>query len=102
MQLTILVPDNVVVVDQRPLQIDLAPFYPLFEGLHAVLWDDATGHEEFTNLMPNVTITDIDKYQPIVAAWTEEANKIDAAAQSKQTFNPTFDMGRTINQILTS
>ena len=82
MQLTILVPDNVVVVDQRPLQIDLAPFYPLFEGLHAVLWDGATGHEEFTNLMPNVTITDIDKYQPIVAAWTEEANKIDAAAQS--------------------
>jgi len=52
--------------------------------------------------MPNVTITDIDKYQPIVAAWTEEANKIDAAAQSKQTFNPTFDMGRTINHILTS
>jgi len=101
MQLSIIPPDSTVVVDGRALQIDLAPFAPLFDGINAVQWKDTSGHEEFTNSMPNVVITDIDKYLPVVDVWTAEAARIDKAAESEATFDPEFDMGGTIKQILT-
>ena len=49
MQLTIVKPDNLVIVDKRPARINLTEFPGVPENLHALQWQDNAKHIEYTD-----------------------------------------------------
>ena len=67
MRLTIVIPDNAVIVDGVFQSLDLSAF-GLLGNLHAVQWDGEKGWEELAG-SPNVALKNIGKYQPIIDAW---------------------------------
>ncbi|WP_028145976.1 hypothetical protein [Bradyrhizobium japonicum] len=68
MRITIVVPDNVVIVDGVKHAVDCSQF----AGIHAVQWFDTVGDIEFvydpdTRTKPlNETIHSLDQFQPVL------------------------------------
>jgi len=71
MQLTIIVPDNSVIIDGEYKSIDLAPFQ--FGQLNAVHWMDTKGTEQFRNGVTREIIS-LERYQGVIAAFTQQPN----------------------------
>jgi len=67
MKLTIVVPDNAVIIDGIFQSLDLFAFN-LPANLRAVQWDGDTGWEEIAGF-PNAELKDIKKYHPVIDAW---------------------------------
>jgi hypothetical protein len=73
MRVSILVDDNVVVVDGQSQIIDCLPL--IKQNIHAVQWYDTEGEVEyrktnvFGNREPNLHITDFTPYQSYVDLW---------------------------------
>ena len=65
MRLTIVKDDNLVIIDQHPIQFDLTPLL-LPDNFHALQWYEDHGEEEFNDGTANQAITDISPYQPII------------------------------------
>jgi hypothetical protein len=94
MRVTIVVDDNIVLVDGKARTVDCSPLVK--DGTHAVQWHDVVGEVEFrtgidaeTKAMtrqPNQTITDFSPYQSYVEQWRIENAKQELieAAQQKQ------------------
>jgi len=73
MQVSIIVPDQMVIVDGRAISpIDMSGM----GAVRAVQWDGATGHEEL-NTGENKDIASISKYQFILDRWQAAADAID-------------------------
>jgi hypothetical protein len=69
MRLTIIVTDNIVVIDGQSETVDLTS---MSEGVRTVQWDEDAGHVEYYNLgehQPNEEIDNIDDYQWVIDAW---------------------------------
>jgi hypothetical protein len=71
MQLTIIADDGVVIVNGKPLPVDLSQ---LDASIHAVQWTGATGWVEFKpdengDRQLNAKFTDLAPYQQFVDAW---------------------------------
>lgn len=80
MRATIVVDDNIVLVDGKPQTVDCTPL--VAEGKHAVQWYDSFGEVEFRSdenpeatRKPNEKITDISPYQSYIDAWNVENQK---------------------------
>jgi hypothetical protein len=79
MRATIVVDDNVVLVDGVPQTVDCSPL--IEQNIHAVQWYDTWGEEEFRSdpetfgRAPNNRITDFSPYQPFVDLWHQAAEK---------------------------
>jgi hypothetical protein len=94
MHVTIVVEDNIVIVDGKWRKVDCSPLFK--DGIRAVQWHEALGEIEFRtefdaeNKMlarqPNETITKFSPYQSYVDQWKIENAKqelIDAAQQKE-------------------
>jgi hypothetical protein len=84
MTLTIINPDNLVIIDGRGLPIDCSLLMPN-SSIRVVQWDGAKGHIEYYNSIdkpykPNTPLTSINQFQPVIDAWNEKANEIDNAS----------------------
>jgi hypothetical protein len=98
MRATIVVDDNLMLIDGVPQQIDCSPL--ITQNIHAVQWYDTFGEEEFRSDPAtghrdlNNRITDFSPYQPYVDAWN--------AALAKSKINPALDtkLAKTAAQIL--
>lgn len=64
MRLTIIADDNLVIVDGRPLRVDLSFLHP---AIHAVQWYGEAGEVEFKTIdgarAPNEVIKDVTPFQ---------------------------------------
>jgi hypothetical protein len=72
MNVTIIAPDNTVLVNGKPHTVDCSGLASL--NVHAVQWSGTTGWVEYVvatdgTKPPNLTITDISPYQPYIDAW---------------------------------
>ncbi len=92
MRATIVVEDDIVVIDGKARTVDCSPL--IKDGTHAVQWYDVFGEVEFRNEFdaeakvmtrkPNETITDFSPYESYVEQWRIENAKqelIEAAQQ---------------------
>lgn len=94
MRVTVVPADRLILVDGEGLQFAFAA--P--EGLHALQWQDASGHLEFTDGRPNQALTAADyesHVAPFVQAWqaekarlAEEAEKEEAARLAEYNSEP--------------
>ena len=66
MRLTIIVPDSVVGIDGEFRELNLSA---LPANVHAVQWDGAKGHVEYSDGSPNTPLTSISTFDTIVSAW---------------------------------
>jgi hypothetical protein len=79
MRVTIIVDDNVVLVQGIPCMVDCSAL--VAQGIHAVQWYDTSGEIEYSadprtgQRQPNRGIGDISPFQPLIEAWTAEARK---------------------------
>ena len=60
MYLTIVKPDNLVLIDGQPQTLNLLDF-GVPENLHALQWQDSTGHIEYSN-QPNEDISQLPEW----------------------------------------
>lgn len=79
MRLSIIIPDNVVVIDGRAEAVDLKN---MPAGVRVVQWDGSVGHVEFYNsadtaYQPNIPLHSIDDYQWVIDAWNAAAAESD-------------------------
>jgi hypothetical protein len=93
MRATIVVDDNIVLVDGKARTVDCSPL--IKDGTHAVQWYDLFGEVEFRTEFdgdakvmtrkPNETITDFSPYETYVEEWRIENAKQELveAAQKK-------------------
>jgi hypothetical protein len=89
MDVTILVPEDTVIVDGRSLPIDCSS---VDQNIRVVRWyeDGDYGEVEFANepgkpFMRNGQLTgSLGEFRPILDAWQEQADKIDAVEQLKE------------------
>lgn len=65
MRVTIVRDDNLVIIDQRPIHFDLAPF-ALPAHLRALQWRGDQGEIEYDDGTLNEVIDDLTPYQPII------------------------------------
>jgi hypothetical protein len=69
MKVTIVVPDNIVLVNGKAHTIDCSAFV----AVHAVQWDGDAGEVEYADVegakIPNQLISDISPYQSLIDAW---------------------------------
>ncbi len=65
MHLTIVVPDQLVVIDGYPLEMELSNF-SLPDQLHALQWLDDQGEEEYNDTSFNKSIQSLENYQLII------------------------------------
>ncbi len=65
MHLTIVVSDQLVVIDGYPLEMELSNF-SLPDQLHALQWQDNQGEEEYSDSSLNKTIQSLIAYQAII------------------------------------
>lgn len=77
MQVTIIVDDELVLVEGQPNKVDLSSLDP---EIHAIQWDGSRGEIEYRtdetgNRKMNFCIVDFTPYQHIVDLWIEEAKK---------------------------
>ena len=70
MRLTIVKPDNLMIIDQEPVTIDLTAF-SLPEHFHALQWYGNRGELEFDDGSPNQPIDNITAYQPLIDRYAE-------------------------------
>ncbi len=70
MRLTIVKPDNLVIIDKEPVTVDLTAF-SLPDHLHALQWYGNHGEIEFDDGTPNQTIDNITAYQPVIDRYVE-------------------------------
>ncbi len=83
MRVTVVPADRLILVDGEGLQFAFAA--P--EGLHALQWQDASGHLEFTDGRPNQALTAADyesHVAPFVQAWQAEKARLDAEAEAAE------------------
>ena len=83
MRVTVVPADRLILVDGEGLQFAFAA--P--EGLHALQWQDASGHLEFTEGRPNQALTAADyesHVAPFVQAWQAEKARLDAEAEAAE------------------
>ena len=67
MRVSIVVPDNIVIVDGVARTVDMTGVEPF---LHAVQWHGTTGEAEYGKpLNSNVPLTDLSAYQFLVDRW---------------------------------
>jgi hypothetical protein len=99
MRATIVVDDNMVLVDGKAQRVDCSPL--IADNVHAVQWHDSVGEVEYRadpetgDRAPNQRITDFSPYQPYVDLWE--------AAAAKANINPALNgigTGKTTAQIL--
>ena len=99
MRVTIVVDDNMVLVDGQPGSVDCSPL--IKDHIHAVQWYDTFGEEEYRTdpatgeRAPNTRITDFSPYQPYVDLWKSQSS-------AKTNINPSLDtmLAKTTAQIL--
>lgn len=92
MRATIVVDDNVVLVDGIPMPVDCQPLVQ--DNIHAVQWYGDYGEVEFKSFFdktakqvarePNEFIEDFSAFQPYVDLWKEEKAKQEALAEEKK------------------
>ena len=83
MRVTVVPADRLILVDGEGLQFAFAA--P--EDLHALQWQDASGHLEFTDGRPNQALTAADyesHVAPFVQAWKAEKARLDAEAKAAE------------------
>jgi hypothetical protein len=90
MRATIIVVDNIVLLDGQPQTVDCSEL--ITDGVHAVQWYGAQGETEFAttfdnvsmtyNRKPNELFTDFTPYQKYIAAW--EVARLDAIAKQAE------------------
>jgi hypothetical protein len=98
MRATIVINDNIVLVDGKAQKVDCSPLVE--QNIHAVQWYDTFGEEEYRadpetgERQPNGKITDFSPYQPYVDLWQ--------AAAAKAAINPSLNSmkPKTTKQIL--
>jgi hypothetical protein len=79
MRVTIVVDDNKVLVEGQPETVDCSAL--IAPGIHAVQWYSTFGEIEYSTDLPtgdrrpNQKIIDISQFQPLIDAWTVEAQK---------------------------
>lgn len=79
MRITIVVDDNMVIVQGHGETVDCAALIP--QGIHAVQWFDCWGEIEYSTDLetserkPNARITDFSPFQFLADAWEIEAKK---------------------------
>ena len=86
MRVTIIVDDNVVLVQGHPNTVDCSAL--MTQNIHAVQWYDSWGEVEYAvdlasgNRPPNARISDFSPFQSFLDAWGNEANRpaVSAAA----------------------
>lgn len=86
MSVTIIQPENTVIVNGAGLRIDCSSLEPM---INVVQWDDELnlGHIEFVNTpgnpwLRNVNITNFDEYEIFRTAWNNKQAEIAVAAQA--------------------
>jgi hypothetical protein len=102
MRVTIVVDDNIVMVDGKGRTVDCAPLVK--DGIHAVQWHHEFGEEEFRSEIdqqtktwtrkPNAPITDFSKYQPYVDLWMIENAKQEAIEAEQQQAIPKLEAAK--------
>ncbi len=83
MRVTVVPADRLILVDGEGLQF----VFDAPEGLHALQWQDASGHLEFTDGRPNRALTAADyesHVAPFVQAWQAEKARLDAEAEAAE------------------
>ena len=83
MRVTVVPADRLILVDGEGLQFAFAA--P--EGLHALQWQDASGHLEFTDGRPNQALTAADyesHVAPFVQAWQAEKARLAEEAEKEE------------------
>ncbi|MDB5610662.1 MAG: hypothetical protein JWP25_7562 [Bradyrhizobium sp.] len=78
MKVTIVRPDNVVIVDGRAMRVDCGT---LPDYVRIVQWDEDHGHVEMfpygSEFVPSIDIENLDDFRDAIAAWQAAANLID-------------------------
>ncbi len=79
MRVSIVVDDNLVLIEGVPCVVDCSALIP--EGIHAVQWHSTFGEIEFAtgvetgDRKPNERFTDMSPFQPLIDAWMVGAQK---------------------------
>lgn len=81
MNLTIVKPDNLIIVEDIPLRFDLAVFTP--ENLHALQWAESIGHLEFTD-KDNESINELPEWSEAVIKEHQRLYEEQQQEQEKQ------------------
>jgi hypothetical protein len=89
-RVTIVIEDNVVIVEGRPEAVDCSPL--LERNLYAVQWYGKDGEEEFRSeshprpgpRAPNRMITDLSPYQSFIDLWEVEKQRVDAETAERE------------------
>jgi hypothetical protein len=88
MRVTIVVDDNIVLVDGKPAHVDLSPL--IEDHIHAVQWYDSKGEVEFRaddpmgDREPNERITDFSPFQSYVEKWKLQREADERSARETQ------------------
>lgn len=98
MKLTILNPDNMVIVDDVAHTIDLTA-HNLDSNIHAIQFDTTAGEVEYRDDTPNTAISNIDQYQAIIdehAALVQllappPVTPVDLAERKRQSINAAYE-----------
>jgi hypothetical protein len=82
MKLTIIFPDDIVIIDGIALKVDCSAMSP---GIHAVQWNGQRGHIEYAvddvgNKKLNDQIEDVAQFQPIIDSWNAAKAQADLRA----------------------
>jgi len=85
MRVTIIVPDDMVIVDGRPIPVDCSE---LNQNIRVVQWYDDHGEIEFDNapgrnFRRNGRINDLSDFKSIVDTWQALADKLDLHASTR-------------------
>lgn len=84
MQVTVIAPDKLVLVDGSALKLSKFDFD---EGLHAIQFNGKLGHVEFQTPDGGLTTAPVSEYevQPYVEAWNAEKARLDAITPPEPT-----------------
>lgn len=77
MKVTIIKDDNIVIVNNRSCKLDLTGFP---SNIHAIQFDNGSGHIEFNDGTSNKKITDLSEYQVYITRWQDAIALEDAPA----------------------
>lgn len=83
MRVTVVPADQLILIDGQGLHFAFAA--P--EGLHALQWQDASGHLEYEDGRPNQALTEADyeaHVAPYVALWQAEQARLSAEAEAAE------------------